>query len=164
MPSATGPAGPLVCVDFDDTLVENQAHFEQAASDLARLLRRELGLSEEAVRTAFTRVDAAHHHLGRNRNRFLLTLRATYAALGGSDALPLRLLPELAGIAAHPYDVPVTPLPGTVAALERLNLNLAVSGGRRCRRRTLPYERVRSWRGAGAWARRRRATPLRKSG
>ena len=44
------------------------------------------------------------------------------------------------------------------------SLNLAVSGGRRCRRRTLPYERVRSWRGADAWARRRRATPLRKSG
>lgn len=121
MPSATGPAGPLVCVDFDDTLVENQAHFEQAASDLARLLRRELGVTEEAVHVAFRQVDAAHHHLGRNRNRFLLTLCATYAALGGGDAVPLRLLPELAAIAAHPYDAPVAPLPGTVAALERLN-------------------------------------------
>ena len=45
-----------------------------------------------------------------------------------------------------------------------LILNLALSGGRRLRRRTPRCERVRSWRGAGPWAPRRPTAPLRKSG
>lgn len=114
------PAPALVCVDFDDTLVASQAHFAQAAADLAALLQREVGAAAGDVRAVFERLDSAHHHLGRHRNRFLLTVVGTYAALAGRD-LPLRLLPELARIAAHPYDAPIAPHAGVPAALRRLS-------------------------------------------
>ncbi len=54
--------------------------------------------------------------------------------------------------------------PGPLPTRSSINLDLAVSGGRRWRRRTPRRERVRSWRGAGPWAPRRPAAPSRKSG
>ena len=115
------PARPtLVCVDFDDTLVASQVHFDEALDAFAALLRREHGVPEDRVRQAFREVDARHHHLGRHRNRFLLTLLFTYAELTGEPRVPLRLLPEVSAIAAHPYDAPVEPRPGVPEALRRL--------------------------------------------
>lgn len=110
----------LICVDFDDTLVTNQEHFAQAERQLADLLRDTCGADTTAALHAFRRIDARHQHLGRHRNRFLVTVLAAYCAVRGSDAVPLELLPRLAAIAAHPYDARPEPKPGAVHALERL--------------------------------------------
>ncbi len=119
-PPAAAGAPELVCVDFDDTLVASQEHFARAAEALNHLLQRECGLKSAAAHAIFRRCDAAHHHLGRHRNRFLATLVAAYAEAAGREEVPLRLLHELAAIAATPYDAPVTPLPGVAPALRRL--------------------------------------------
>jgi putative hydrolase of the HAD superfamily len=110
----------LICVDFDDTLVANQEHFEHAVRQLAALLHRTVGTPPEAVEPAFAAVDARHHHLGRHRNRFLMTIFATYCHVAGVEAVPAELLQPLAEISAYPYDAPPTPQPGVRAALTRL--------------------------------------------
>ncbi len=65
---------------------------------------------------------------------------------------------------ARPYPGGGPPAVPSVTHRLVLILNLAMSGGRRWRGRTLRRERVRSWRGAGPWPPRRPAAPLRKSG
>lgn len=109
-----------MCVDFDDTLVTSQEHFERALGALGRLMRAALGTGEEHARRTFDRLDAAHHHLGRHRNRFLLSVFATYCELAGVDHVPEALVPELARIAAEPYDALPEPRPGAEDALRRL--------------------------------------------
>jgi len=113
-------ADALVCLDFDDTLVANQTHFDRAERELADLLHDACGVDTEEALRAFERVDARHHHLGRHRNRFLLTVLAAYGEAAGSEAVPLHLLPRLAAIAAHPYDAHPEPKPGAAPALARL--------------------------------------------
>lgn len=113
-------ADALVCLDFDDTLVANQSHFEDAEREFVRLLAAEHGIGADAARSALEQADRGHHHLGRHRNRFLLTLLAAAAAASGAPAIPLGLLPRLLAIAAHPYDAQPEPLPGVRRALARL--------------------------------------------
>ena len=110
----------LVCVDFDDTLVANQEHFEAALRQLVQALTELPGVSAAAARAAFERLDAQQHGHDRHRNRFLQTVVATYCAVAGTDAVPLQWLPRLAGLAALPYDAPPRPVPGAAEALERL--------------------------------------------
>lgn len=110
----------LICIDFDDTLVANQTHFDQAVRDLCALCRDRLGVPEVTTHAEFTAVDAVHHHLGRHRNRFLVTIFATYCAVAGSASVPLDLAGKLAAISAYPYDAPATPEPGVPAALGRV--------------------------------------------
>ena len=110
----------LICVDFDDTLVANQSHFDQAVRRLGTLCRDRLGIPEEATRSAFEAVDARYHHLGRHRNRFLVTVFAAYCAVAGSEDVPLDAVGPLAAISAYPYDAPPATEPGAEAALARL--------------------------------------------
>ncbi|HVB09872.1 MAG TPA: hypothetical protein VNM16_05830, partial [Bacillota bacterium] len=48
----------LVCVDFDDTLVANQEHFEAALGQLVQALAELPGVTAAAARAAFERLDA----------------------------------------------------------------------------------------------------------
>jgi len=105
----------LVCVDFDDTLVANQQHFDRAVRELAQVMQAARGIGESEAMAAFERVDARHHHHGRHRNRFLLTVLAAFCEVMGTDAVP-----RLAAISAYPYDAHPEPAPGAVAALARL--------------------------------------------
>ena len=114
------PEGALICVDFDDTLVENQRHFEDAVCDLCRLLEEATGTPAAAASAAVQRLEARTHGHGRHRNRFLLTVLGAYGEVAGSGSVPLRLLPALAAIAAAPYDALPSPAPGAEAALRRL--------------------------------------------
>ncbi len=107
-------------MDFDDTLVLNQAHFEEALDGLAALVRRRLGLGPAEVRAAFGRVDARLGAHGRHRNRFLLSVLLTYCELAKASAVPAELLADLAGLAAHPYDALPEPCPGVTLALGEL--------------------------------------------
>lgn len=110
----------LICVDFDDTLVANQAHFEAAQARLAGLLSSETAAEPAEVHRVFALVDAELAAHGRHRHRFLLSVVGTYCRVAGLDAVPLRLVPQLADIAALPYDAPPVPAPGVLQALQRL--------------------------------------------
>lgn len=114
------PAHALVCVDFDDTLVVNQRHFDHAVRELAQVLHAACGVDEAEARRAFEAVDARYHHQGRHRNRFLLTVLAAFCEVTGTDAVPMEALPRLAAISAYPYDARPDPVPGGAKALERL--------------------------------------------
>ncbi len=119
MTFATGP-DTLVCVDFDDTLVVNQAHFAEAVERLCTICRERLGVEAAVTREAFESADARYHPLGRHRNRFLMTVFAAFCQVAGVEAVPLDLVAPLAAAAAHPYDAPPTPEPGVDIALARL--------------------------------------------
>ena len=110
----------LLCIDFDDTLVTNQAHFEAAEDQLAAFCARELGVDPATVPLAFAATDAALHQHGRHRHRFLLSVLGTYCRVAGVDSVPLALMSRLADIAALPYDAPPTPEPGVPDALASL--------------------------------------------
>jgi putative hydrolase of the HAD superfamily len=116
--------GLLVCLDFDDTLVANQAHFAAATSALAELCARDLGADAAAVASAFGAADRGLGAHGRHRNRFLLSVLATYCRVAGTDSVPLDRMAELARIAAMPYDAVPTPEPGVPQALAVLRGNL----------------------------------------
>jgi putative hydrolase of the HAD superfamily len=115
---ALGP-GTLVCVDFDDTLVRNQEHFDRAVDRLCTAVASVGGAAPAEARAIFERVDARHHALGRHRNRFALSVLAAYAE-ATAGAVPPAALPRLLAIAALPYDAPPAPLPGVEAALQAL--------------------------------------------
>lgn len=108
----------LICIDFDDTLVANQEHFDQAERRLFSLLAPYGDAA--GLRPAFDAADLRLHQLGRHRNRFLMAVLTTYAQVTGTDCVPLSKLPELAAIAAHPYDAHPEPKPGAAETLARL--------------------------------------------
>ncbi len=110
----------LLCIDFDDTLVVNQAHFLAAGRRLAELCARELGADPASVAATFAATDAALRAHGRHRHRFLLSVVGTFCRMAGVESVPLALLPALAEIAALPYDTPPSPEPGVPAALAQL--------------------------------------------
>ncbi len=115
---ALGP-GTLVCVDFDDTLVRNQEHFDRALDRLCAAVASAGGAPPAEARAIFERVDARHQALGRHRNRFALSVLAAYAE-ATAGAVPPAALPRLLAIAALPYDAPPAPLPGVETALHAL--------------------------------------------
>ncbi len=110
----------LLCIDFDDTLVVNQAHFLAAGRQLADLCARELGADPAAVAATFAATDGALRAHGRHRHRFLLSVLGTFCRVAAVESVPLALLPALAEIAALPYDAPPSPEPGVPAALAQL--------------------------------------------
>ncbi len=114
------PGDVLICVDFDDTLVSNQEHFARALEHLARLLAAEAGAGPAKVAEVFSAVDREHDHRGRHRNRFLVTVFATYCAVTGRSGVPLEMVPDLAAISAIPYDALPEPVAGAPQALTAL--------------------------------------------
>ncbi len=116
--AGTPGADGLICIDFDDTLVANQEHFEEAVGQLCADIHRATGMPPAEARALFERADERQR--GRHRNRFLLAVLSTYCAATGSACVPLEAVPRLAQIAAWPYDAHPAPLPGVPAALQLL--------------------------------------------
>jgi len=125
------PDEPLICVDFDDTLVHNQIHFDAALQHLETLIRNRGGRAD-GLAEAFAAADRLHRQVGRHRHRFLLAVLHTYARLQGTDALPLGVVEELVAIASYPYDRPPEPVPDAERALRLLRgvgrLHLVTAG------------------------------------